>query len=120
MTDNKRTASAYLDGWRKKDIAAIAATLHPEVTFTGPMTRFAGRDAVLASFEPLLPALLDMKTRHLLADGDRVAAVYDFVCAEPIGSVRMAELLGFDDGSVRSIEMFFDPRPFLAAMQAQS
>lgn len=45
--------------------------------------------------------------------GSHVTAAYDFVCDEPLGSVRMADVLGIEQGLIRSIEMFFDPRPFL-------
>jgi len=38
--------------------------------------------------------------------------VYDFVLKNPIGVIRTASLLAFAGESIRSIELFFDARPF--------
>jgi hypothetical protein len=117
MTDIRTAALAYLDGWKRKDADNISGLLHPEVRLTGPMSRHQGRDAVMASFRSLFPALDDVALRHLLVDGEQAIAVYDFVCAEPFGSVRMADLIGFKNGLIHSIEMFFNPRPFEGAVR---
>jgi hypothetical protein len=36
--------SAYLDAWSHKDIEGIAAHLHPQVHFKGPMQELNGRE----------------------------------------------------------------------------
>jgi hypothetical protein len=69
----------------------------------------------MASFTALFPGLRDVAVRHLSVDGDHAVAIYNFVCVDPVGSLRIAELLGFRDGLIHSIEMFFDPRPLMAA-----
>jgi hypothetical protein len=117
-SDVRAVARAYLNGWKCRNKAAIIDTLHVAVRFVGPMTRLEGRDAVAASFGPLFPILRDVSVRHLSEDGNQAVAVYDFLCVEPVGSIRMAELLEIEGGLVRSIEMFFDPRPFIAAQGA--
>ena len=111
---HEKIAAAYFDGWRRRDIDAIAAALHADVTFSGPTARLEGRSAVLAAFRTLLPMPQALETRHLAVSGDRAMAVYDFVCGEPVGRIPMAELIGFRDGLITSIEMFFDPRCLLA------
>ena len=118
MTDPKKLASDYLDAWARKDAERIGAFLHPDVTFVGPVLQTRGRDAVLAAAERMFPMLQRLEVRALFAEGDRALAAYDFVCAEPIGLCRTAELIGFDGDRISSIELFFDARPFEAAMRA--
>jgi hypothetical protein len=45
---------------------------------------------------------------------------YDFVCRDPIGVCRTAELVRFQDGLIRDIELFFDARPFEAMQRTQA
>jgi len=71
----------------------------------------------MGSFQPLFPALLDLVPKQLLLEEDKAFAAYDFVCVPPMGTIRMAELLGFENGLIHSIEMFFDPRPLLNVSQ---
>lgn len=118
MTDPRTTAKNYLAAWQSHDLGAIEALLHVDVEFIGPMSNWKGRDAVMASFKPLLPTLLHLEQRRLLADGDGAVAIYDFVCVPPIGSIRMADTLTIEDGRIRQIEMFFDPRPLVEAALA--
>jgi hypothetical protein len=52
--------------------------------------------------------------------GDRAMFAYDFICRDPIGVCRTAELVRFQDGLIRDIELFFDARPFEAMQRAQA
>ena len=45
---------------------------------------------------------------------------YDFVCEPPIGVCRTAELITFEDGLVKTIELFYDARPFEQLIQKAS
>ena len=114
MADARKTTLAYFDAWQIRDMERISVCLHPEVTFLGPLSRLAGRKAVLDSFEPLFPALEELRIRTVFAEDQQTITVYDFVCAEPFGLIRMTELHAFDDGLIKSIELFFDPRPFVS------
>ena len=121
MTNLIDVADAYLNSWSRKDPDGIAATLHPDVTFKGPVAgEISGREAVVAGFARMLPLVQALHVRAKFSDGHQVMCAEDFVCREPIGSVRTAELLTFEDGLIRSIELFFDARPFEAAARAQS
>jgi hypothetical protein len=105
---------AYLDAWTRRDIDGIAAHLHADVHFKGPMQELDGRDAVIESTRRILPLLLRFEVRAQFALRDRAMFAYDFVCRDPIGVCRTAELVKFEDGLVRDIELFFDARPFAA------
>ena len=84
------------------------------------MQELNGRDAVLASAKRIFPILERMDIRGQFGGGDRAVFVYDFICRQPIGVCRTAELVRFEDGLVRDTELFFDARPFEAMQRAQA
>jgi ketosteroid isomerase-like protein len=109
----------YLDAWSRKDLDGIAAHLHPEVHFKGPMQEVDGRSAVLDGSKRILSLLERLEVRARFVSGDRAMFAYDFVCRAPIGVCRTAELVRFQDGLIRDIELFYDARPFAAMQQAR-
>lgn len=117
---NEASATAYIDAWSRKDLDGIAAHLHPAVHFKGPMQELNGRDAVLASAKRIFPILERMDIRGQFVNGDHAVFIYDFVCRQPIGVCRTAELVRFDAGLVSDTELFFDARPFEAMQRAQA
>ena len=113
-------AAAYFDAWTRKDLDAIAARVHPDVHFKGPMNETRGRQAYVEASRRILPLLQRFELHAQFVSDTRAMAAYDFICIEPIGICRTAELLGFEDGLIRDSEVFFDARPFEAFMRAQA
>ncbi|HEY0626434.1 MAG TPA: nuclear transport factor 2 family protein [Allosphingosinicella sp.] len=116
--DLRKTSAAYLAAWAAKDLDAISRHVHPEVRFTGPMAQFEGRDAFLQSSRRIFTLLETFEVRSAFVEGERGMFAYDFVCREPIGRCRTAELVGFKGGLIREIELLYDARPFEAALRA--
>ncbi len=114
----EQICNSYLDAWARKDVEAIAAHLHPAVTFTAPLQQLQGRDAVIAATQRMMPLLKTLTNRTQFVAGDRAMFSYDFVCGEPVGVCRTAEQVRIEDGRIREIELFFDPRPFEALRRA--
>jgi ketosteroid isomerase-like protein len=114
------SAEAYLRAWDSKDLAEISKYLHPDVRFIGPMAEVTGKEPVLVSSKRMFPLMQNLKVRATFRSGDQVMAAYDFICGEPIGTCRTAELMTFQDGLIARIELFFDARPFEKLMQAKS
>ncbi len=112
------SGEAYLKAWDGKDLEGIAEYLHPEVHFIGPMTEMIGKEKVLQSAKRLFGLLETLEVRSKFASGDHAIFTYDFVCADPIGVCRTAELMTFKDGLISRIELFFDARPFEKLMQS--
>lgn len=49
-----------------------------------------------------------------VCDGENEAVVvYDLDCPPPIGTFRAAAFFRFDGTLISSIELFYDPRPFV-------
>ena len=112
MNELRTLVQRYLDSWRAKDLSSMAQCLHPDVHFVGPTLRTEGREAFLRAAGGMFPLLVDHVVREMIIERDRAVAIYDFYCRPPIGCCRTAELIGFADGSIRSVEVFFDAQPF--------
>jgi ketosteroid isomerase-like protein len=113
MSENTMTiAESYMAAWQRKDIEEIARHLHPQVHFKGPMAEVTGREAVVGSAQRMFPLMKEIVIQSKFASANQAIFTYDFLCAEPVGSCRTAELMTFEDGQIKSIELFFDARPF--------
>ena len=113
------SGEAYLKAWDNKDLEGIAKYLHPEVHFIGPMTETTGKEKLVQSAKRMFGLLKTLEVRSKFAFGDQAIFTYDFVCEDPIGVCRTAELMTFKDGLIGRIELFFDARPFEKLMQSQ-
>ncbi len=118
-TDILTAAEAYLKAWDRKDLAGISKYLDPDVRFLGPMSQTTGKEAFLDSAKRMFALLKEIKVRSKFAAGEQAIFTYDFICAEPIGVCRTAELIIFKNGLISSIELFFDARPFEKLRQSQ-
>jgi ketosteroid isomerase-like protein len=116
----EQVSTAYLNAWSSKDLEGIAALLHPDIHFRSPNADTHGREAYLAAVARMFPLLLRIDVRAQLHGSDSAMFVYDFVCREPVGAARTAELVRFADGLIRDSEVFFDPRPFEALAAKRS
>ncbi len=96
----KNIAEAYLEAWSQKDGAAIAALISSAITFKGPMAQTEGADAFMSAVGAMFPLLQRIDRRALFVNGDAALAIYDFVCVEPIGLCRTAELIGVKDEKI--------------------
>lgn len=112
--------AAYLDAWSRKDLPGIAVHIHPDVRFKGPMQVFQGREPYLGATNRVFPLLEKLDLRARFISGDRAMLVYDFVCRDPIGVSRTAEMVRFEGELIRETELFFDARPFEAMQKTQA
>ena len=117
MQEHICTTHEYLQAWNRKDLAAISGLIAENVSFKGPMSETTGRQAFTEAVAKMFPLLQRIDVRHVHGHADHTVAVYDFVCAQPIGKCRTAELLSFESGRIRASELFFDARPFEALMR---
>jgi hypothetical protein len=102
----------YLAAWKRKDADGIARLLHPDVHLKSPITDSEGRESFLVMCRKAFPRLEDIVIRAKFASETQAITVYDFVLNEPIGLTRTANLMTFEGELIRSVELFFDARPF--------
>lgn len=115
MSDPTKIVGDYLEAWNRKDASAFAAVLGPDVSFKGPLAQTQGRDPFLAAVTRMFPMVEKLELRALFTRDSRALAVYDFICAPPVGCLRTAEMIEIQDGLIVSSELFFDTAPFTSA-----
>lgn len=109
---NLNIAEHYYEAMNNKDLDEIALYLHPKVKFLGPLAQLEGKEAVLESAKGFLGIVDSVMMRTKFASGNQVMLAYDLNCVSPIGTIRVAALMTFEDNLISSIELFFDARVF--------
>ena len=105
-----RTVEAYLRALARKDISA--APLHPDVTFESPLSPLIqGSDAVRQAFTGFFPAIKGIKVNRHIANGEWCAVLFEM--ETPFGTLPMVDWLHVIDGQIKSIRVYFDPRPIV-------
>jgi hypothetical protein len=105
-------AQEYLAAWKRKDAGGIARLVHPDVRLKSPIAELAGREPFLTMCRKIFPQLEDVVVRATFATETQAMIAYDFVMKAPLGLTRTANLMTFDGDLIRSVELFFDARPF--------
>lgn len=108
----------YFDAWTSKDFETARGLLHDELSFTGPLEKFDHADALIESLKMLSQIVTGAEQRGILANGDRVAVIYDLHTV-PVPDSRVAEWYTVRDGKIVTAEAFFDARPFAAMFEQQ-
>ena len=107
-----RTVDAYLSALAAKDISA--APLHPDVTFASPLSPLIqGLDAVRQAFAGFFPAMKGIKVSRHIANSEWCATLFEM--ETPFGILPMVDCFHVVDGQIKSIRVYFDPRPIVAA-----
>lgn len=106
------SAEAYYEAFNAKDLAGIAAHLHPDVQFVAPMGESSGKAAVLEAAKRLLGIIKSIKIRARFGSRDQAMLACDLYYGEPVGVCRTAVLMNFKEGLIARIELFYDARPF--------
>jgi hypothetical protein len=96
----------------EKNIAGMEKYLHPDVHFISPLAEKDGKAAYLDAAKNLMSFFKTLTIRTTFGSDDQAMVVYDFDFPAPIGHVRTAGLMTFQDGLITKIELFFDARPF--------
>ena len=109
MADNAQIATAYVQAVGDGRLNEVATYLHRDVTFESPgLPSYGGAEDYLAALERLRPIIAHNDIRSVLADGERVCVLYDFVTDTPVGAVVSAEWLTLKDGVISSVYLLFD------------
>ena len=99
---------AYLTAWETNDSLGIKRRIHPEARFKAPMLELNGHDRVTDSLVRISTRLQAFRVRSTFVSGNAAMFAVDLLCEPPIGSCAMAELVTFEDGLVKTIELFCD------------
>lgn len=109
---NVASAEAYYKAMNERDLAGVAAHLHPDVRFIGPLADLTGKEAVLEAAKGFATLSKSLRVRAKFGSDDTVMLAYDVDFGEPIGICRTAVLMKFNDALIARLELFYDARPF--------
>lgn len=113
MTDeNALIAEAYYQAMGRKDISELEQYLHPDIQFIAPLAKAKGKEAFLEAVKQFVAFFHTLTIHAKFGNEDKAVIVYDLDCPMPVGVLRAAALMGFKDGLISSIQLFYDARPF--------
>ena len=109
-------AKGYYRAFERHDRGFMEENLRPDFTFTSPFDDHIDRDAYFARCWPKEPLHQKFDFVTVMQDGDKVFVAYDATmhipnAAHPEARFRNAELMTFQDGKLKSVEVFFGDPP---------
>ena len=116
MTDLKEIAKSYYRAYETGDRAVIENAMAPGFTFTSPFDDHIDRDAWWKRCWPKEPLHQKFDFVTVMQDGDKVFVAYDCTMrvpntTHPAARFRNAELMTFENGKLKSVEVFFGDPP---------
>jgi len=112
-----KIALKYFEHWSKKDYEGSADYLDENLSFKGPIDTFNNSKDYVQAITRLGKIVKEVRTKKTFIDGNDVCFVYDLVTNTPAGTSPCAEWIHVEHGKVRSIQVFFDARPFAAMFE---
>ncbi len=108
QTDPRQVVQHYFNAWTSQQVDEAYALLAPDLIFVGPTARYDSAEA----FRPGLAGFAAMsrgaRIEMVVAEGDRVAMLYDCDLPAPVGTLRIASFFVVRDGRIVRYETQFD------------
>lgn len=111
---NVTLARAYYKAMNDKDLSAIAKFFDPNIQFTSPMGTLNGKEAILANINGFITAFKSLAVNFACGSNDQVLLVYTLELLPSMTKIKVASHITIKDGLIISIELFYDPRPFMS------
>ncbi|MDH3271745.1 MAG: nuclear transport factor 2 family protein [Gemmatimonadota bacterium] len=108
MNDSSaQLARGWIEAWIRMDLEWLRERLAPDFVHTSPFGRLEGRDAYLATVEPMArKSVQRLDIKQIIATGDQ-AAVW-FENQTPRGTVPTCDWIRTRDGLITEIQSFYD------------
>ena len=106
-------AERYYQLLGEKNSEEISKLLHPQATFRSALASLKGKEAVMEAISNFMHMLSELNVRTIMEKGDQAIAVYEITVPGCVEDFPAAALLTFDDGLIRSLELFYDTLPFV-------
>ncbi len=114
VESSSEPAMKYFNHWSKKEYQASARYLDENLSFKGPIDTFNNSKDYLQAISRLAPIVVEVRKKRTFVSGKDACFVYDLVTNTLAGTVPCAEWIHSEHGKVKSIQVFFDARPFAA------
>ena len=114
--DLTELAKGYYRAYERHDRSFMEENLRPDFTFTSPFDDRIDRDAWFKRCWPEQPLHQKFDFVTVMQDGDKVFVAYECTMhgpntTHPDAHFRNAELLTFEGGKLKSVEVFFGDPP---------
>lgn len=109
---NISSVVAYYTAMAHKDLHAMTPYLHQHVHLISPFGITHGKEAVLKAAEQFFSCFESLSIRAKFGSGNQVMIVIDVTCPPPVGLLRTAVLITFQDHLIASTELFHDTQVF--------
>lgn len=116
MSDLRELARGYYRAYERHDRGFMEENLAADFTFTSPFDDHIDRAAYFERCWPKQPLHHKFDFVTVAQDGDKVFVAYDCTMrvpniTHPEARFRNAELMMFEDGNLKSVEVFFGDPP---------
>ena len=108
MKDKVETAVAYYTALGNKNIDEVKKYLHPNIQFSDPQEKVAGRDTVLKAAERFMGMFKTLTIQARFGSEDQAVVVYDVEIPNFSKNLRAASVLSFREGLISGIELIYD------------
>jgi SnoaL-like protein len=116
-TDLATITEEYITAVGERRFDRVAELLHPDADFELPGKAIRGASAYVASLQRIAPIILRNDIKKVIAGGDDVCVVYDFVTNTSVGAVPSVEWLTFEGGRIRTVRLIFHSLPWPKALE---
>lgn len=110
--NNMEIAKSYYTAIGQKNIQEVERYLHPHVHVISPLIEKNGKKAALEALKGFIAAFNTLTIRTAFSSHDQAMLAVNVEYPAPIGNLRTASLISFQDGLIVKVELFFDGRPF--------
>ena len=115
---NLSIAESYYSEMSAKNIEGMEKYLHPNVSLIAPLAQDHGKQAVLETIRKAISIFKTLTIRAKFGSGDQAMLAYDVDFPAPIGIVKSAVLMTFEDKRIIKIELFYDARQIEKAWES--
>lgn len=110
--ENIEIVESYINAIKQKDLSL--ARLADDLHFTDPMTgKGAGADNLRGFLTGFLSAVTDIKIHQHICEGEWVVTHWEVDGV--FGIIPILEKFRIEDGKIKEMTAFFDPRPILGS-----
>lgn len=113
-SNSLNTVLNYYSAGSKHQFTEMAQYLHPNVQFMSPAGQLDGKPAFLQAATGFFNMVQSLDIRASFGDANQVMLAYTAHFPAPIGPFPAAALITLEDGLIRKMEFFYDPRPLLS------
>lgn len=110
--DAKSIANEMLAAWTSGDFARTRALLHDDATFDGPLGETHGGDRYVEGVREFAKTIDRAEIHKVIAEGDDVCLVYDLITRAGT-AIPTVGIYRVEGDRVRSVRVYFDPRPLV-------